>query len=152
MFRVHSAPSRHQAVERHGDVSELAEEEQADPRCVAHYVDNNAFVPAKGALVEHTGCSGLPCRLRLRVTQGLFGRLQHLDDANPRILWAMPVERFGSFVAAVPSPLAIGSLELIDGRVVQGFVCEAWATQGARDITAFGGWRAYLREQQATTD
>jgi allophanate hydrolase len=64
-------------------------------------------------------------------------------------LWAMPVERFGSFVAAVPSPLAIGSLELIDGRVVQGFVCEAWATAGARDITAFGGWRAFLRDQQS---
>jgi allophanate hydrolase len=64
-------------------------------------------------------------------------------------LWAMPLERFGSFVAAVPSPLAIGSLELIGGRVVQGFVCEAWATKGARDITAFGGWRAYLRDQQS---
>ncbi|THF65641.1 allophanate hydrolase [Pseudothauera nasutitermitis] len=59
-------------------------------------------------------------------------------------LWAMPAERFGSFVALIPSPLGIGSLELIDGRRVQGFVCENWATEGAEDITALGGWRAYM--------
>lgn len=59
-------------------------------------------------------------------------------------LWAMPVERYGSFVALIPSPLGIGTLELIDGRTVQGFVCEPWATQGAEDITALGGWRAYM--------
>lgn len=59
-------------------------------------------------------------------------------------LWAMPVEHYGSFVALIPSPLGIGSLELIDGRMVQGFVCEPWATQAAEDITALGGWRAFL--------
>jgi len=61
-------------------------------------------------------------------------------------LWAMPLERYGSFVALIPSPLGIGTLELIDGRSVQGFVCEDWAVQGARDITALGGWRAYLHQ------
>ena len=59
-------------------------------------------------------------------------------------LWAMPVERFGSFVASIPAPLGIGTLELANGRSVQGFVCEAWATAGAEDITALGGWRAYI--------
>ena len=59
-------------------------------------------------------------------------------------LWAMPIERYGSFVALIPSPLGIGTLELIDGRTVQGFVCEPWATQGAEDITALGGWRVYM--------
>ncbi len=62
-------------------------------------------------------------------------------------LWAMPQERYGSFVALIPSPLGIGSLELINGRRVQGFVCEAWAAQGAEDITAAGGWRAYLERR-----
>lgn len=59
-------------------------------------------------------------------------------------LWAMPVERFGSFVALIPSPLGIGTLTLIDGRSVQGFICEPWATAGAEDITALGGWRAFM--------
>jgi allophanate hydrolase len=59
-------------------------------------------------------------------------------------LWDVPTEHFGSFVAEIPSPLGIGSLELEDGRVVKGFICEPIGLQGARDITAFGGWRAYL--------
>jgi len=59
-------------------------------------------------------------------------------------LWDVPLDRFGSFVAEIPSPLGIGSLELEDGRVVKGFICEPIGLQGARDITALGGWRAYL--------
>lgn len=62
-------------------------------------------------------------------------------------LWRMPVALFGSFVALVPAPLAIGSLELADGRIVKGFICEAWATAGAEDITGLGGWRAYMAKQ-----
>jgi allophanate hydrolase len=60
-------------------------------------------------------------------------------------LWEMPVAHYGSFVALIPQPLGIGTLELVDGRHVQGFLCEAWATQGAADITSLGGWRAYMR-------
>lgn len=59
-------------------------------------------------------------------------------------LWDVPTEHFGSFVAEIPAPLGIGSLELEDGRVVKGFICEPIGLQGARDITTFGGWRAYL--------
>lgn len=59
-------------------------------------------------------------------------------------LWDVPTEYFGSFVAEIPPPLGIGSLELEDGRIVKGFICEPIGLQGARDITAFGGWRAYL--------
>lgn len=59
-------------------------------------------------------------------------------------LWSMPVTQFGSFVALIPSPLGIGTLELADGRLVKGFICEPWALETAEDISAFGGWRAYL--------
>ena len=44
----------------------------------------------------------------------------------------------------VPQPLSIGTLTLADGSSVQGFLCEALATQGARDISQYGGWRAYM--------
>lgn len=60
-------------------------------------------------------------------------------------VWDMPVEQFGSFVALVPPPLAIGSVQLADGSWVKGFLCEAHALHGARDITSFGGWRRYLQ-------
>jgi allophanate hydrolase len=60
-------------------------------------------------------------------------------------VWSIPIESAGSFVAGVASPLAIGTIELVDGARVHGFLCESWAVEGARDITSFGGWRAYLR-------
>ena len=59
-------------------------------------------------------------------------------------IWAMPPDGFGRFVAAVPSPLSIGSVQLADGRTVKGFLVEAEAVDGARDISAFGGWRAFV--------
>jgi allophanate hydrolase len=59
-------------------------------------------------------------------------------------VWDMPLRHYGGFVALIPAPLGIGSLELANGERVQGFVCEHAATLGATDITHHGGWRAYL--------
>jgi allophanate hydrolase len=59
-------------------------------------------------------------------------------------IWALPPAAFGDFVAGIPSPLGIGTLRLADGTSVKGFLCENIATTGARDITTFGGWRAYI--------
>ena len=59
-------------------------------------------------------------------------------------IWALQPAAFGAFVAAVPAPLAIGKIELDDGSFVSGFVCEGHAIADAPDISAFGGWRAYL--------
>jgi len=61
-------------------------------------------------------------------------------------IWAIPAATFGGFVAAVPPPLSIGTLTLADGRAVKGFLVEAEATHGARDISAFGGWRAFMAQ------
>ena len=60
-------------------------------------------------------------------------------------LWDIPLARFGEFVAEIPAPLGMGSLELADGRRVKGFICEPWALGEATDITAFGGWRSYIQ-------
>ena len=57
--------------------------------------------------------------------------------------------QFGSFVAGIPAPLGIGTVELEDGERVKSFLCEAYATKGARDITDLGGWRKYLARQHA---
>ena len=59
-------------------------------------------------------------------------------------VWAVPVERFGAFVAAVPAPLAIGTCRLVSGRQVKSFVCEPSALQDADEITHLGGWRRYV--------
>ncbi len=60
-------------------------------------------------------------------------------------VWSVPMAHVGSFLALIPPPLGLGSIELADGRHAHGFLCEAFALAGARDITEFGGWRAYLR-------
>jgi allophanate hydrolase len=59
-------------------------------------------------------------------------------------VYELPVEKFGSFVVEVPPPLAIGTVTLEDGSQVKGFVAEPRALEGAEDITALGGWRAYI--------
>ncbi len=60
--------------------------------------------------------------------------------------WALSTEAFGAFVASVPSPLSIGTVTLRDGSAVKGFLVEAQGVVGARDISEFGGWRAYLAQ------
>jgi allophanate hydrolase len=64
-------------------------------------------------------------------------------------LWALSAAAFGKFVAAIPPPLSIGTIRLADGRDVKGFIVEAAAVNRARDISAFGGWRAFMAEGAA---
>jgi allophanate hydrolase len=63
-------------------------------------------------------------------------------------VWELPADAYGRFVAAIPAPLGIGTLTLENGETVQGFLCEAHAVEGARNITSFGGWRAFLSGQK----
>jgi allophanate hydrolase len=59
-------------------------------------------------------------------------------------IWAIPHAQLGAFMAAIPAPLGIGSVELQDGSTCKGFICEGYAAQTATDISRFGGWRGYL--------
>jgi allophanate hydrolase len=71
-------------------------------------------------------------RVSQKLAQGIEIEIWKLDDAG-----------FGSFVADIPPPLGIGTLELEDGTQVKGFLCEPIGLEGARDITEFGGWLAF---------
>jgi allophanate hydrolase len=59
-------------------------------------------------------------------------------------VWAMTEEAFGKFVARLPPPMGIGNVMLDDGTSHPGFLCEAYALEGAADITEYGGWRNYV--------
>jgi allophanate hydrolase len=61
-------------------------------------------------------------------------------------LWALSAAAFGKFVAAIPPPLSIGTVRLADGRGVKGFLVEATEVTGARDISTFRGWRAFMAQ------
>jgi allophanate hydrolase len=60
-------------------------------------------------------------------------------------VWSLPADKVGPFLGGIPSPLGLGTVVLADGSGVPGFLCEAYATRDARDITSLGGWRAYLK-------
>lgn len=62
-------------------------------------------------------------------------------------VYTLGLAEFGSFVAEVPPPLAIGTVTLGSGEMVKGFVAEPRATKDAQDITDFGGWRAFITAQ-----
>lgn len=65
-------------------------------------------------------------------------------------LWDIPLAQFGSFVAEIPFPLCIGTLELSDGQWVKGFLCEPVALEAAQDISSHGGWRSWLAHQETS--
>ncbi|HWL21950.1 MAG TPA: allophanate hydrolase [Bradyrhizobium sp.] len=88
----------------------------------------------------------------LKTTPPKPGMLRVAADTGASIeleVWALSAAAFGKFVAAVPSPLSIGTIRLADGRSVKGFIVEAAALGSARDISEFSGWRAYMAEAGA---
>jgi allophanate hydrolase len=111
-------------------------------------------MPLHGQLVERGARLVKRCRTAARYRLYALANttppkpgLVHVGDGGAAIeveVWSMTAEAFGSFVAGVPAPLAIGTTELDDGSSVKGFVCEPRAIIDATEITHYGGWRAYL--------
>jgi allophanate hydrolase len=63
-------------------------------------------------------------------------------------VWSLPSAALGAFAAQIAAPLGLGRVKLADGSAPLGFLVEAEATRGAEDISAFGGWRAYLAQRK----
>ena len=63
-------------------------------------------------------------------------------------IWDVPVAAVGAFLASVAPPLGLGAIALEDGGTVTGFLCETYAVAGAREISEFGGWRAWRSSRQ----
>lgn len=63
-------------------------------------------------------------------------------------IWALPIKNYGTFVSGVPAPLGFGTLTLVDGRTVNGFLCEHYATIDATDISHLNSWREYLKQAE----
>ena len=130
------------------------------PGCVAVAVvgAHLAGQPLNSQLTERGARLALSCRTSPEyqlfaladTTPPKPGLVRTPGYAGPGIeieVWLVPDDRFGGFVAAVPPPLAIGSVRLDSGAWVKGFVCEPAALAGAREITSFGGWRNYLAQR-----
>ncbi|WP_431879463.1 allophanate hydrolase [Amycolatopsis sacchari] len=59
-------------------------------------------------------------------------------------VWDLPEAAIGALLPTIAPPLHLGPLTLDDGSTVLGFVADTSCADPARDITAYGGWRAYL--------
>ncbi|WP_194825500.1 allophanate hydrolase [Nocardia sp. XZ_19_231] len=82
--------------------------------------------PSKPGLVRHGDGQGAP----------ILGELFLVSPAG-----------LGRFLAELPPPMALTSIDLSDGRAVVGFACSYDAAVAATDITRFGSWVAYLRDR-----
>lgn len=129
-----------------------AKDEQVDIAVVGAHLTGmplNHQLTTRGAqLVEQTKTSADYRLYALAGTIPPKPGLTRVNKDGQEILveiWRMNSKAFGEFTKEVPRPLGIGNLTLIDGREVKGFICEGQAIDNATDITAFGGWRAYIQ-------
>jgi gamma-glutamylcyclotransferase (GGCT)/AIG2-like uncharacterized protein YtfP len=90
-------------------------------------------------------------------------RLWSINDAYPGMIrvdsedpgaakidvevWRVPASGLAHILAGEPPGLAIGKIELEDGRFVFGVLAEPLTVKGMREITSFGGWRRYMDEK-----
>ena len=116
--------------------------------------------------VNGTLMRGLELNKNLRDVGGTFVRedetdacyrIWSIDDRHPAMLrtpgegtnvavevWEVPVEGLANLLLAEPPGLAIGKVVLRDGSIVLGVLGEPFLCQGKQEITAYGGWRAFI--------
>jgi hypothetical protein len=58
-------------------------------------------------------------------------------------VWSVPAAGVATVLLQEPPGLSIGKVKLADGSVVLGVLGEPILCEGQKEITQFGGWRAY---------
>jgi len=84
-------------------------------------------------------------------------RIWSIDDKYPAMIkvsaggvgvavevWKVPLAGLGIILSQEPPGLAIGKVILHDGEEVLGVIGEPLTVEGEKEITAYGGWRAYM--------
>ncbi|WP_342628594.1 allophanate hydrolase [Nguyenibacter vanlangensis] len=107
-----------------------------------------------GRLVSVTRTAPCYCFYALAGDPPLRPGLVRCEDGGQAIeveVWELPSSELGSFLTQIPAPLGLGKVELADGTFETGFICEGFVLSSARDITATGGWRAWLASEDLST-
>ena len=98
--------------------------------------------------------------VRETVTEPAY-RLWTINDRHPAMVrvktggvsvavevWAVPPAGLASILMKEPPGLSIGKAKLADGSEVLGVLGEPILCEGQKEITSFGGWRAYTTSQK----
>ena len=71
----------------------------------------------------------------------------HVTDGSGAAMkvevWAVPRQAVAGLLETEPPGLAIGKIRLDDDSTVLGVLGESAFVEGEREITEYGGWRAY---------
>src|SRR5262245_1475401 len=83
-------------------------------------------------------------------------RLWSIGDRHPAMIrvaaggaaiavevWAVPADGLAAILLREPPGLSIGKVQLSDGEEVLGVLGEPVLCEGMKEITSYGGWRAY---------
>lgn len=111
----------------------------------------NAELVSRGARL--VGPARTVARYRLFDLGGTVRRpgLVRAEDGRAGVVegevWRLSRAAFGDIVARVPRPLCIGKVELGDGRLVNGFLCEQVEALQGEEITTHGSWLRWLDTQ-----
>ncbi|PYN90611.1 MAG: glutamyl-tRNA amidotransferase [Candidatus Rokuibacteriota bacterium] len=84
-------------------------------------------------------------------------RLWSIDDRHPAMVrtshggaaiavevWTVPAAGLAAVLLAEPHGLCVGKVRLADGEETLGVLGEPVLCEGQREITEYGGWRAYV--------
>ena len=63
-------------------------------------------------------------------------------------VWSVPPEGLASILLKEPPGLCIGKIRLEDGSEILGVLGEPALCEGKREITGYGGWRAYVARRE----
>ena len=74
----------------------------------------------------------------VRVTEGKGGVKVAVE------VWSVPAAGLAGILLNEPPGLSIGKVRLEDGSTVLGVLGEPALVEGQKEITAYGGWRAYV--------
>lgn len=101
-------------------------------------------------------------RFKRETTTGPHYRLWSIDDRHPAMVrvarsgaaiavevWEMPAAGLAAILLGEPSGLCVGKVRLADGEETLGVLGEPILCEGQREITEYGGWRAYLAARGA---
>ncbi|MCA6501377.1 MAG: glutamyl-tRNA amidotransferase [Pseudanabaena sp. M135S2SP2A07QC] len=97
--------------------------------------------------------------VREDVTASMY-RLWTIADRHPAMLrvrengqaialeiWSVTPDALGAILLSEPAGLCIGKIVLADGQEVLGVLGEPFLCEGQKEITSYGGWRAYTAKR-----